>query len=384
MNKLLVQDSDKNLLTPQGEFELERCPRNDQLQAWDAADELLLSYLDELQALTRDSRILILNDAFGALGVALSGYPVYTWNDSCLAQTALRDNLQRNGIYPDRVETNPGINFPSSAMNFILIKIPRVSALLEHQLYAIRDLLQHGSHVIAAGMARHIHSSTLELFESILGPTTTTRARKKARLILVERDHSLNEGQSRYPDSYELELDRVYRIINHANLFSRDRLDQGTRNLIEYMPADPEYHRIVDLACGNGVVGIVAAALNPEARLLFSDESHMAITSARTNFEAAFPLRSDAEFRVADGLQGIDDDSCDLVLLNPPFHLQHSIGDTIAWRLFKDARRVLRSGGELRIVGNRHLGYHAKMKKLFGNCETLSADKKFVVLKVIK
>ena len=384
MNKPLIPDLPNNFQTSQGEFELERCPQNDQLQAWDAADEFLLSYLDELQVLTRDTRILILNDAFGSLSVALAGHSVYAWNDSLMSQTALRDNLQRNGINPEQVEINPGINLPSSTMDFVLIKIPKITALLEHQLYAIREILQHGSHVIAAGMTRHIHSSTLGLFESILGPTTTTRARKKARLILVERDHSMNEGQSRYPDSYELELDQVYQIINHANLFSRDRLDQGTRQLIETMPTDPGYDRIVDLACGNGVIGIVAAALNPQAGILFCDESHMAVASARTNFEAAFPMRRDVEFRIADGLQGVDDDSCDLVLLNPPFHLQHSIGDSIAWQLLKDARRALKSGGELRVVGNRHLGYHAKMKKLFGNCETLSSDKKFVVLKSIK
>ena len=74
----------------------------------------------------------------------------------------------------------------------------------------------------------------------------------------------------------------------------------------------------------------------------------------------------------------------DLVLINPPFHQQHSIGDAVAWQMFMDARRVLVEGGELRIVGNRHLGYHAKLKKLFGNCETVDANKKFVVLSATK
>jgi 16S rRNA G1207 methylase RsmC len=71
-------------------------------------------------------------------------------------------------------------------------------------------------------------------------------------------------------------------------------------------------------------------------------------------------------------------------LNNPPFHQQHSNGDAIAWNMFKDARRVLIGGGELWVVGNRHLGYHAKLKKLFGNCETLAANKKYVILKATK
>jgi 16S rRNA (guanine1207-N2)-methyltransferase len=372
------------LQVPQGEFELQRNPRDDSLRAWDAADEFLLNHLADIQLLSRHGRLLILNDAFGALAVALADHPVYSWNDSCLAQQALRDNLVANGYPADLVKTNAGIDFPSVEVDCVLIKVPKNLALLEHQLYALRTILHHDTRIIGAGMARNIHNSTLELFESILGPTTTTRAFKKSRLILTERDHSINEGQSPYPDSYELEVDRSYRIINHASLFSRDRLDQGSRLLLENMPVDTRYRRIVDLGCGNGVIGLVAAALNPGASLVFSDESYMALASAEANFRNAFAQAREAEFRVGDCLQGLADASQDLVLVNPPFHQQHSVGDAIAWRMFKDARRVLVPGGELRIVGNRHLGYHAKLKKLFGNCETVAANSKFVILESVK
>jgi len=375
----------RNILQlPQGEFELQRNPRDDSLQAWDAADEFMLNYLDDIQVLSRHGKLLILNDAFGALAVTLADHPVYSWNDSFLAQQALRDNLAANGYPADQVKTNSGIDFPTVDVDCVLIKIPKTLALLEHQLYALRAVLHHDTRIIGAGMARNIHNSTLELFESILGPTTTTRAQKKSRLILTERDHSINEGQSPYPDSYELEVDRSYRIVNHASLFSRDRLDQGSRLLLEHMPVDARYRHIVDLGCGNGVIGLVAAALNPAASLVFSDESFMAIASAEANFRDAFAQLRAADFRVGDCLQGITDASQDLVLLNPPFHQQHSVGDAIAWRMFKDARRVLAPGGELQLVGNRHLGYHAKLKKLFGNCETIASNNKFMILKSVK
>lgn len=372
------------LIAPQGEFTLQRNPQDERLQAWDAADEFLLNHVDETRMLSGHSRVLILNDAFGALAVALAGHELYSWNDSCLAQQALRDNLLANGYPLDQVRTNSTIDFPGAAVDCVLIKIPKTLALLEHQLYALRALLHHDSRVVAAGMARNIHSSTLKLFETILGPTTTTRAFKKSRLILVERDQSLNQGQSRFPDSYELQVERDYRIVNHASLFSRERLDSGSRLLLEHMPVGEQYRRIADMGCGNGVLGLIAAALNPGASLLFCDESHMAVASARENFRSAFATGREAEFRVTDCLQGIDSESRDLVLINPPFHQQQSLGDSIAWQMFKDARRVLAAGGELRIVGNRHLAYHAKLKKLFGNCTTITANKKFVILAAIK
>jgi 23S rRNA (guanine1835-N2)-methyltransferase len=384
MNKPLPIVSRKTLLVPQGEFELACNPPDDNLQAWDSADEFLLSHIDGLQVLSAHSKLLILNDACGALAVALANCPVYSWNDSFLAQQALRNNLVANGYPAEQVKTNSGIDFPSVAVDCVLLKIPKTLALLEYQLYALRPVLHHDTHIVAAGMSRHIHNSTLELFESILGPTTTTRARKKSRLILVERDHSINEGQSQFPDCYELEVERSYRIVNHASLFSRDRLDQGSQLLIEHMPVGEQYRRIVDLGCGNGMLGIIAASLNLAASLLFCDESHMAIASARENFHNAFAQTRSVEFSVDDCLQAVASASRDLVLINPPFHQQHSVGDAIAWKMFKDARRVLGTGGELRLVGNRHLGYHAKLKKLFGNCETIAADSKFVILSSIK
>ena len=384
MNGLPAVDPRAILLAPQGEFELRRKPRDDRLQAWDAADEFLLQHVEDTRLLSRRHRVLILNDAFGALAVALAAYPVYSWNDSLLAQQALAANLEANGFAADQVRTNGGIELPSIEVDRVLIKLPKSLALLEHQLYALRPILHHDSRIVAAGMTRHVHHSTLQLFESILGPTSTTRARKKARLILPERDFSLNQGSSPYPDSYEIELDRRYRLINHASLFSRDRLDRGSRLLLAHIGADPGLNRIVDLGCGNGILGIHAAALNPGAELLFCDESYMAIASARRNFETAFGASRHGEFRVVDCLHGVEPESCDLVLLNPPFHQQHQVGDATAWQMLRQSRRVLSRGGSLRLVGNRHLGYHAKLKKLFGNCENLAADSKFVVLQSIK
>ena len=384
MTAVVVDEQPATLTVPQGEFVLRRNPEDASLQAWDAADEFLLNHIHDTQFVRADDRVLLLNDSYGALALPLASHSPYSWNDSCLSQQGLRDNLLANGLSQEQVTINATIDFPATGVDCVLIKIPKTLAMLEYQLYALRAVLNQGARVIAAGMARHIHSSTLALFESIIGPTTTTRAVKKSRLILPQIDHSLNEGQSEYPSSYELEIDRSYQIVNHAGLFSRDRLDAGSRLLLENMAVGEQYQRIVDLGCGNGVLGLVAAVMNPASTLLFCDESHMAIASARINFQSAFTSAREAEFRVGNCLQGIEDDSRDLVLINPPFHLQHSIGDAIAWQMFKDARRVLAKGGELRIIGNRQLAYHIKLKRIFGNEKLIASNEKFVTQSAIK
>ena len=186
-----------------------------------------------------------------------------------------------------------------------------------------------------------------------------------------------------WPKQYQLENTK-FSITNHANVFSNSRLDIGSRFFLQHLPRRDAVCSIIDLGCGNGVVGLMAAYINPQAELMFVDESYMAVASAKVNFHAALGQTRKAEFRVNDGLDGVAADSADLVLLNPPFHQQHAIGDATAWRMFRQSRHCLKSGGELRIIGNRHLGYQAKLKRIFGNCSLVDSNSKFVICSALK
>ena len=92
----------------------------------------------------------------------------------------------------------------------------------------------------------------------------------------------------------------------------------------------------------------------------------------------------DCEFVQDDCLTDFAPNSVDLVLCNPPFHQAQAITDHIAWQMFVQAKQTLRSGGELRIIGNRHLDYQEKLLRLFGNCKVIGNNKKFTVLSTTK
>jgi 16S rRNA (guanine1207-N2)-methyltransferase len=300
-------------------------------------------------------------------------------SDSFLAHRGTEANLADCGLPMESVRLLTSLQAPEGVCDLVLIKIPKSLALLEDQLFRLRPHLHPGTRIIGAGMSKSIHTSTLALFERILGPTTTSLARKKARLIFSSPDPALDPGTSPYPLHFRLE-ETGDLITNYAAVFSRERLDIGTRFFLDHLPASDAEQTIVDLGCGNGVLGLVAARRNPRAHLVFTDESFMAVASAEESFRAAFGERQ-AQFLVTDALAGIPRKSADLILNNPPFHQENVVGDQIAWRMFREAKEVLREGGELRVVGNRHLGYHVKLKKLFGNCETIAGNAKFVVLK---
>ena len=108
------------------------------------------------------------------------------------------------------------------------------------------------------------------------------------------------------------------------------------------------------------------------------------MAGARANADAAGLADRDLRFEVGDCLKIAEGGSLDLVVCNPPFHQAQTVTDHIARRMFIDAHRALKPGGELMIVGNAHLGYRERLGELFGDCETVSAAGRFVVLKALK
>ena len=368
--------------SPFGRFELARYParRNELLRAWDAADEYLLQHLAET---SRDAaRVLLCNDGFGALSIALNDRRPVNWSDSWLAHEACRRNLDRNDLSRDRVELCASGAQPFGLFDRVLIKLPKSLALLDYQLACIKHLEQPPGRVWLAGMQKNLPSSLWQRLEAHAGTTSTLPARKKAKLIELSIDPGLPDGPGAKPVEWALaSRGRHYNIANLCNVFSRESLDIGARFFIEHMPHTEGEIDIADLGCGNGVLGLIAAASNPLARVHFVDESWMAIESARRNLAQIDGNETRCRFEVTDGLTGFARHSLDLVLCNPPFHQQHAVGDMIASSMFAQAARCLRDNGELWVVGNRHLGYHRTLRRWFGQVETVASNQKFVVLR---
>jgi 23S rRNA (guanine1835-N2)-methyltransferase len=375
------------MTTPWGEYALARFPEDprDRLRAWDAADSYLLRHLAESGTPLTGS-VVVVGDRWGALATALSAHRPTQITDSFLAREATRANLARAGVEEDSLRLLTTQDAPPERVDVLLVRVPKSLALLEDQLHRLAPGVHEGTVVVGTGMVKEIHTSTLRLFERIIGPTRTSLAEKKARLIFCTPYPGIARDANPWPYSYQLP-DGIgpvsgRTVVNHAGVFCADRLDIGTRFLLQHLPRSRGTERVVDLGCGNGVVGTAMALANPEAEVLFMDESYQAVASAEATYRAN--AGGAAEFRVGDGLAGVAAGSVDLVVNNPPFHSHQATTDTTAWRMFSEARRALRPGGELWVIGNRHLGYHLKLRRLFGNSELVASDAKFVVLRAVK
>jgi len=371
---------------------------NRSLQAWDAADEYLLNYIETEQLISERTRVAIYNDAFGAITTHFCNpetsantdsirADIYCVNDSYISSQGIAYNIEKNQLNSEHITQLNCLDSIPENIDVILFKIPKNKSLLIEQLIMIQNSVGKNTVFIAADRAKEIHSSTLKIFEKYLGTTKTSLAFKKARLVFCQ----LNQQQSHkspFPTVWTLPnkvLKRDFSISNHANVYSREKLDIGARYFIENLPDAQIGSQVIDLGCGNGVIGLTVLAKQPSAQIQFFDESHMAITSAEMNIKTNFPdLAAQCQFHLNDCLTNVESNSVDLILCNPPFHQQTATTDHIAWQMFKDSHRVLKKGGELRIIGNRQLAYHIKLKRIFGNEKLIASNDKFVTQSAIK
>ncbi|MDX3503875.1 methyltransferase [Streptomyces sp. ATCC51928] len=380
------------LTTSQGAFDLARFPEHprDPFRAWDAADEYLLRQLTDPETGPVDlsGTVAVVGDRWGALATALAAHRPVQISDSYLARRATLANLARNGLDTDAVTQLSSRDTPPDRIDVLIVRVPKSLAFLEDQLHRLAPAVHPGTVVIGTGMVKEIHTSTLKLFERIIGPTRTSLAVRKARLVFSTPDTGLPRTPSPWPYRYELPADvgpvAGLTTVNHAGIFCAERLDIGTRFFLKHLPTRGGAVRIVDLGCGNGALGLSAARANPDAHLTFVDESYGAVASAEETFRAGAPDGAKADFLVGDGLGDLEPGSVDLVLNNPPFHSHLATTDATARTMFAGARTALRQGGELWVVGNRHLSYHTQLRRIFGNCTTVAGDPKFVVLRAVK
>jgi 23S rRNA (guanine1835-N2)-methyltransferase len=377
---------EKKFITPYGTFILERDSDDDKtLRAWDSSDIYALETFqaDYESTLNKDNlNVTIINDSFGALSCALSKFNIECVSDSISVHTVIKSNLGLNILSRDKMIFTESVSELEISPDIIFLKIPKSNNYLEYLLQKISRIIKPGIPVIGFGMNKNIHTSTVELFDHYLGEVKTSLAKKKARLIFGTTKgavHSIVEYPVKYSvPEYKLEL------INNANAFSYGKSDRGTMFFLDHFPRfknQPE--KVIDLGCGDGTLALLAAEKWPESPIICVDDSYLAMESAKENFKInGFEGR--AEFKVADCLTGLDAKSADLILCNPPFHEYHAVSMGTAGRMFKDAFRVLKTGGSLFIVKNKHLGYESYLKKLFGECKTIAGNTKYEVLKAVK
>jgi len=143
---------------------------------------------------------------------------------------------------------------------------------------------------------------------------------------------------------------RRYRILTATGIFSSKRIDNGTRLLVESMDV-PSTGSLLDLGCGNGVIGVVAASTEPSLRVTLTDVNSRATMIAAEN--VARMRLGNVEVLTGDLYQPVGDRRFTTVVSNPPI----SAGmRKVVEPLVSGAVEHLEAGGLLQLVVQSNKG----------------------------
>jgi len=156
-----------------------------------------------------------------------------------------------------------------------------------------------------------------------------------------------------------------FTFVTEAGVFSRARVDRGTRLMIAEMQIDPT-DRVLDLGCGWGAVGAVAARLAAEGHVTLVDINARAVALACANLAAN--AITNAEVLQSDGYASLSGREFDAIALNPP----QRAGLAVVHRRIEEGREHLVPGGRFYLVARTQQGavrLGKKMAEVFGNAE---------------
>lgn len=166
-------------------------------------------------------------------------------------------------------------------------------------------------------------------------------------------------------------------LWSQPGVFSWDRPDPGSHLLVAGLPALSG--RGADLGCGVGVLARAVLTSAAVTQLELVDIDGRAVAAARCNVQDPR-----ARFHWADARGAPDLADLDFVVMNPPFHDAGAEDRELGRAFIRRAHQVLRRGGVLWLVANRHLPYEAVLVELFSKAALKSEAQGFKVYEARK
>ena len=346
------------------------------LFAVDASDRRILDEASDAVAAAPAGTVVVINDHYGALAIGaaanLGATGVRVFQDALVGEAALAANAR--GITTELRSLPLGRELLLGT-TVVLLQVPRSLAELDEMAGEIARWADPSVVVFAGGRIKHLSLAMNGVLTKHFGRLDVSLARQKSRVLIAREPLA---GDSEFPvREYNNELGLW--VCAHGAVFAGARLDLGTRLLVSVLDgARADAATAIDLGSGTGILAASLARSRPALSVIATDQSAAAVASSLATMQA-----NDLAARVSvvrdDGLRSQPDASADLIVLNPPFHVGATVHTGLADRMFRDAARVLRPGGELWTVYNSHLAYRPTLESVIGSTREVVRNTKFTV-----
>ena len=170
-----------------------------------------------------------------------------------------------------------------------------------------------------------------------------------------------------------------FEFITDNGVFSKSKLDFGTRCLLENLPLEEIKGEILEVGCGYGVIPIILTRIVDKIESFDAvDVNKRALHLAEMNKKENFAPK--VNFFLSDCYKNINK-KYDVIISNPPIRA----GKNIVYEIVMNARNYLKEDGKLFIVINKDQGAKSLYKDLekVYKCELINKKKGFWIIKCI-
>ncbi|MFW5691305.1 MAG: class I SAM-dependent methyltransferase [Chloroflexota bacterium] len=252
--------------------------------------------------------------------------------------------------------------------------------------------LKPGGSLYIAGSTREGAKAIIKDAEALFSAVTTPiykRSHRVGRALKGETapqaypaDWARRDGITGEPTEPQFRIDETaygpLEVAVMPGVFGWHELDDATAFLLESvdLTALGQADAVLDMACGCGVIGALAA--KHAGRVVLVDDNLLAVRCAAQTVERA--ALTNAEVRASDVYSALDGQRFNLILCNPPFHREFNVSTNVALRVIREAAGHLLPDGKLVIVANAFLNYEDAMGEHFRYVRVSHQDGRYKII----
>lgn len=317
--------------------------------------------LDALPPIDVGGRVLVVGDRTGQVGPDLAnrGLEVHHWDRRAHSSRAASP-------WP-----------PHGPFDAATIRLPRARAELEMTLHAVAGSLHPDAPLYVYGANDEGIKSVPRRMSALLGETISIDSRKHCRVLEARRPHDIAAHKTTLREFREQvmlplpEGDTAH--VSYPGVFAKGALDPGTAALLNALPPLKPTARVLDFACGAGVIGGALKRRYPNMEVWMTDVDAVSIEAARENVPEATTVCGDA-WNAVPAIRHFH-----FIVSNPPIHTGKGRDYTVLNQFINHAPTRMRDGAQLWLVAQRQIPVDIPLQSTFNRINVAWENSKFRV-----